>query len=313
MIENSLLLKNIKWQDALDQIVTLPYALQQEALKKFRKKFKLKVSEQWNTTFGKDSLYQAWTFIEPMIQLYNANREVIRDFIKNLKEWTIVEIGGGNGTLWQNFFSGHSKGEFILIDPVKDSHDTVIKHFPDTVSFTSIIQPVEQVIIPHADVIVCSLMLHHIPGFNTDHNKCLGINSVGKSEIIKRFLQSIRCRNGICIINESDIYTDIDLAPHDPVLIHRLIDSYIKRAGKSVAMKIDDPAVPITVRKKLELVMIHWLIDQVEIAGQSPLSKRDIYELDTIHWLELFQRVGANIINHGFTDKWHLFHQYIIK
>jgi hypothetical protein len=313
MVKHSQAGKDNKWQKKLDQVLSLPIAWQREALKKIRKEINTTIDEQWNTDFGKNSLYQAWSEIDPMRGLYNTNRKIIRDFLADKKKWIIIEIGGGNGALWKDFFQDNSEGTFILIDPVKNSHNAVSSELPGRITFRSIIEPVENVSLPAADIIVCSLMLHHIPGFDMAHNKRFGINSPGKYDILCRFLQSIRIRNGICIINESDIYTDIDLPPDDPVLIHRLIDSYIKRAGKSVAKKIDDPDISGSVKKRLELILIHWLIDQVEIAGAAPVQARDVYELDTIEWLKLLALSGAKIINHKFTDDWHLFHQYIIK
>jgi len=302
------------WTERLNKVIALPQRHQRDALRILGRSFSPNISEEWNTQFNQDSLYEAWSQILPMRNLYEVNRNIINKKLEEISDFTIVEIGGGNGALWRNLLNKNSKGNFILIDPVEDSHNSVAQNIPDSVNFTSIksrIQDLEN--IPSADIIVCSLVLHHIPGADKAENLKYGIESQGKADIISRLLEGIRKKDGILILNESDVYTDIKMPAKSHFLFHRLIDSYVRRCAKSISFMMEFEEISDDLYKKLEHIIIKWCINQVEIACNASLTERDVYELDMIHWLELFENVGANVISHKISDEWHLFHQYILK
>ena len=92
------------WEKIIDQILILPQNQQHQALLNVRRNLKIHIKEEWNSEFGQESLYEAWSLTEPMQNIYNKNRTIIREFLNNKKNWIIVEAGGGNGSLWRDFF-----------------------------------------------------------------------------------------------------------------------------------------------------------------------------------------------------------------
>jgi hypothetical protein len=307
-------MKDAIWTERLNKIITLPQRHQRDAIRVLSRNFKQIINENWNTLFGPESLYEAWSNILPMRNLYEVNRNVISKIISEKQNFTILEIGGGTGALWKNFFTSKHNGNYILIDPVEDSHIAVSKVIPENIPFFSLKKGIQQIeTLPNADIIICSLMLHHIPGIEYHENIKYGIESLGKGDILKKMLQSIKENDGIIILNESDVYTDIKLPPKSHLLYHRLIDSYVRRAAKSIAFMMETEDIQDELYLKLEQIILSWSLDQIEIVGNADLDKRDVYELDTIHWQELFDKIGAEIVNHKVTDEWHLFHQYILK
>ena len=301
------------WLDALTDIVSLPRARRRTALAELCRSRRGESPEEWNTTFDHDSLYEAWSQTPPMLDLYAANHDVLRPFLDDRGGWDIVEIGGGNGGLWRGFFHPEARGTLTVIDPVADAHRAVASRLPEGVEFHSIVAPVERAEIPTADVVVCSLMLHHVAGLDAEQRYRYGLSGPGKHEILQRILASVAPRNGICILNESDVYTEVDLPPGDTILIDRLIDSYVSRAGAAVAQMLDRPDLEPSLERRLEAVLLHWCLEQVERAGTCPRADRDVYELDTPMWRTVLERAGAQLVSHRFTDDWNLFHQWVFK
>ena len=300
------------WQDALNDILALPRAKRREALKQLRKHLPSDPSEEWNTTFGANSLYEAWSTVGPMQGIYEHNRDVIRKYLEGRDAWHVVEVGGGNGALWRGFFGESAQGTFTLVDPVADAHEAVASALPEGVVFQAVVAPVETVNISEADVLVCSLMLHHVAGLDVEQRYGYGLIGPGKHELLQGFLRCVRSRDGICILNESDIYTELDLPPEDPILMDRLIDSYISRAGMAVAAALAQPGLDSSLKHRLEAILLRWCIDQVELAGTCPRAERDVYELDTPCWKRVLERAEARILSHRFTDDWNLFHQWVL-
>lgn len=253
-------MKNNIWTERLNKILTLPQRHQRDALRILSRSFKPSDSETWNKRFDQDSLYESWSQILPMRNLYEVNKNVINKKLSELQNFTIVEIGGGNGALWRNLFNPNQKGTFILIDPTEESHEAVKKAIPSNIEFISIKKSVEELNqIPEADIIVCSLVLRFIPGTEKEENKKYGIDRIGKAQIIRKILESIRIKNGILIINETDVYTDIKIAPKTHFLFHSLIDSNIRRLAKSISFMMETEELTEDLFKKLELIIINWL------------------------------------------------------
>ncbi|MDP6775723.1 MAG: class I SAM-dependent methyltransferase [Candidatus Latescibacteria bacterium] len=301
------------WLDALTAVVALPRSKRRAALDELCESNRDESPEDWNTAFGRESLYDAWSQTPPMLSLYAANHGVLRPFLDSRRDCHIVEIGGGNGALWGGFFGPEARGSFTLIDPVQDAHRAVATRLPEGIEFHSRVTPVEQAEMPGGDVVVCSLMLHHVAGLDAEQRYAYGLTGPGKHEILQRILASIQPQDGICILNESDVYTEIDLPPDGPILIDRLIDSYVTRAGLAVAQALESADLDPSLRRRLKAVLLHWCLDQVERAGTCSRADRDVYELDTPRWRTTLERAGAQLISHRFTDDWHLFHQWVFR
>jgi len=306
-------MKNKFWSEKINYIISLPQGHQRDAVRKLRATFPENIGEEWNSEFGKDSLYEAWSQILPMQNIYGLNKMTINKHIKDLTNFTILEVGGGNGALWRNFFNENHKGNFILVDSNENAHKAVKETLPKSINFESVNKNIQDTEIPEADIIVCSLALHHVPGITLYENKKYGVESFGKQDIIEKFLKSIRPKNGILILNESDIYTDIKLKPRTPFLYQKLVDSYIRRACKAIIYTMEAEGTSEDLYQKLEKVIIKWSLEQIERAGNASLQERDVYELDAIHWLDLFENAKAEIVSHKNSDEWNLFHQYILK
>ena len=152
------------WSSDLDELILLPRAAQYDALQRLRASHTDFNREEWNTAFGESSLYEAWTQLPFMQSLYGHNRGVIHGALGDRQDWHIVEIGGGNGVLWDGVFAEHRPGLLTLIDPHPEAHMAVAGRLPQHVVFNSIVEHVEAAEVRDADLVVCSLTLHHVRG-----------------------------------------------------------------------------------------------------------------------------------------------------
>ncbi len=299
------------WRQQLQQFLTLPRSHQFEALQRLREVAgQNSVGEEWNSVFGVQSVYEAWTQLPLMQHVYVANRAILRPLLEQHSLWHLIEIGGGNGALWQGFFHAQERGVLTLIDPNPEVHATVAAVLPAGIELHSHIARVENVELPEADGIVCSLMLHHIAGLDHDQRSLFQMDGPGKKEILQRCVQAIRTRRGICLLNEADVYNEIDLEPGDPVLIEHFIDVYVRRAAMAVATALEQNTIDRSLKQRWEIILRHWCLDQVDLALVS-WEERDVYELDVAQWLRLLRQAGARILSHSYTDEWYLFHQYV--
>ncbi|WP_232374950.1 class I SAM-dependent methyltransferase [Mycolicibacterium mengxianglii] len=268
--------------------------------------------EAWNTTFGSDSLYEAWTQLPFVHDIYAHNRAVIAGTLQERTDWHVVEVGGGNGALWDGLLDALAPGTFTLIDPNPNAHDVVGRRLPATVDFRPVIADVKDATIPDADVIVCSLTLHHHPGRDAAQRAEFGMKGDGKLEIAQRFVEALRPRNGIGILNEADCYNEIDLGPGDEVLVDHFLDVYVRRTARAVARAIDDAPPDSTLRRRWEAILRQWCLDQIDYA-YAPRKARDVYELDAASWLRLLRSAGATHTEHRYSDQWNLFVQYLFR
>ena len=299
------------WQNQLRQFLILPRAQQFDALKGLREVVgQNSTEEEWNSVFGTQSVYEAWTQLSLMQHIYVANRAILRPLLEQRSPWHLVEIGGGNGALWQGFFHAQERGVLTLIDPNPEVHTTVASVLPSGIELHSHIARVENVELPEADAVVCSLTLHHIAGLDRDQRSIFQMDGVGKREILQRCVQAVRTRHGLCLLNEADVYNEIDLEPSDPALIEHFIDVYVRRAAMAVATALEQSTVDISLKQRWEIILRHWCLDQVDLALSSR-EERDVYELDVAHWLQLLRQAGAKVLSHTYTDEWYLFHQYV--
>jgi hypothetical protein len=297
------------WQELLHHTIILPRAQQFGTIQQWRTERNEQQLEAWNSAFGPASLYEAWAQLPLMQGLYKSNRTVLRRVLDGRSSWHVVEIGGGNGALWQHFFSTQEQGTFTLIDPQPEVHAAVAARLPENITFHSIVAPVEQASIPEADALICSLTLHHIAGLDRAQRRSFGFTGDGKQEVLQRFVQALADRQGVGILNEADCYNEIDLPSRDPVLIEHFLDVYVRRAAMAVATALETE-VDEGLRNRWEVILQHWCLDQIEHALVAR-AERDVYELDVVHWLTLLKQAGAQLQNHQYTDEWYLFQQYI--
>jgi hypothetical protein len=137
-----------------------------------------------------------------------------------------------------------------------------------------------------------------------------GLRGPGKLELLLRFVAALRARRGLCLLDEANIYTEIDLAPEDPLLVDNLIETYVNRAGMAVAAELEQEGLDANLRVRLEAILLRWCIDQAERAACATLPERDVYELDAASWRALLEGAGAKIHGSRFTDPWHIFMQW---
>jgi methyltransferase family protein len=300
------------WATHLNALCALPRAQQHAALAELRAHVEGPAGEAWNTTFGPDSLYDAWTRIGFVDEIYVRNRAVVADTLQGRTHWHVVEVGGGNGVLWHGLLDTLGPGTLTLIDPNPNAHDALRRRLSDTVDFRSVVAEVQNADIPDADVIVCSLTLHHHPGRTAAQRVAYGMTGDGKLEILQRFVKALRPRNGIGLLNEADVYNEIDLAPGDDVLVDHFLDVYVRRTARAVASAIAaaPPSWPLTPR--WEAILRHWCLDQVDYAFVAR-EARDVYELDVATWVDLLRAADARDVEHRYTDQWNLFVQYVFR
>jgi hypothetical protein len=173
-----------------------------------------------------------------------------------------------------------------------------------------VVGTVEEAEIPEAETIVCSLTLHHVAGIDTEQRQGYGLSGPGKTEILRRFVAALRARRGIGILNEADVYNEIDLPPNDPTLVDHFIDVYVRRCAMAIVDALGIVAADTSVRQRWEAIVRHWCIAYVAQSA-APTALRDVYELDVARWLKLLRRAGATVQAHHHTDPWYLFHQYV--
>jgi len=298
------------WQADLHRIVVLPRAQQYAALKELLARRDACPAEEWNAAFGAASLYEAFTQLPDAQLAYRANRAVVRSALEARPDWRLVEVGGGNGVLWRDFFHHDERGQFTLVDPVAETHEIVAALLPRGVVFHSVLAPIEQAALPDADVVNCSLILHHIAGLDADERRRHGLSGPGKRETLEHIVAALRPRGGIGILTEADTYHDLALAPGDPLLVERFMDSYVRRGALMVAEALAHAEADATLRQRWEVLLRHWFLDQIDKAFV-PLAERDVYELDAPRWRQVVRDAGAEMQSSQYVDEWRIMVQYV--
>lgn len=267
--------------------------------------------EEWNTQFGSESLFQAWTSSPLMQALYAKNSAVIRPILDRNPGWRVIELGGGDGRIW-DLLRPDDRGEILLIDPQPEVHAQVASRLPTGVSLQSVVDVAQA---PaqwgQADLVLCSLTLHHVAGVDKQQRETVGLTGPGKLEVLRRAKAALQDRQGILVLNEASVHCEIDLPVGDPELTDNLIDSYLRRCARAMLDAIDaQPSHPMAGQW---LSIAHrWCLDQIAVA-ELPLSERDVYELDVVRWMALLDRAGFAVETQGFSDPYRLFSQYICR
>jgi hypothetical protein len=200
---------NPTWSVMLDALCELPRARQYAALSEVRETDPRAYAEPWNTAFGPDSLYDAWTQLPFVHSIYRHNRVPIARILAGRTAWSVVEIGGGNGALWDGLLAHLGPGPLTSIDPHHEAHEAVGRRLPSNVEFRSVVAKVGDSEIPASDVVVCSLTLHHHAGRDATQRAAFGMSGEGKEDILRRVVASVRDRRGVGILNKPTATTKL--------------------------------------------------------------------------------------------------------
>ena len=267
--------------------------------------------EEWNSRFGDKSLFQAWTSSPLMQSLYAKNTQVIRPVLDRTPNWRVVELGGGDGRIW-DLLRPDDQGEILLIDPQPEVHLQVASRIPSGVTLHSVVDLAQAPAAwGQADLVLSSLTLHHVAGLDAEQRAEMGLQGPGKLEVLRRAKAALAERQGLLVLNEASVHCEIDLAPSDPELIDNLIDSYLRRCTQALLDGIEqEPGHPMA--DQWLSVAHRWCLDQITV-GSLPLAERDVYELDVRRWLKLLSRAGFRVESHQFSDPYRLFCQYLCR
>ncbi len=304
---------DVQVERSLNALLALPRSEQPAAVEALCCALPAAEEEPWNTAFGPTSLYHAFTRCSVAQTLHAANRAVLRPRLDARPGFRVIEVGGGNGALWEGLLRTDDHGEIVVVDPHPDGADGVRRVAPPGVRVRHIQAPVEDADLPDADGVVSSLVLHHIAGADRAQRASVGLAGNGKLEALEHLRGALALRDGWMVLNEADIYCDLGLAPGDPLLIDRLLDSYVRRCAVAI---VDDLRTRTDADAALKArwlqILRDWSLAQVQLAGNASYAARDVYELDVVSWLALLDRAGLAVESRRFTDRWMLFHQYVL-
>ncbi len=295
-------------------VLSLPRQVQPTAIESLLGKLpKQDIPEVWNTAFGPESLYEAWSQTRVARGVYTANVDVLRAHLDRRPNWRVLEVGAGNGALWRRLLQPDDQGSLVLVDPVTDAHDQVRQAMPPGVSLESRVGRIESLTdLPDVDAVVCSLTLHHVAGRSAAERAEHGLAGAGKCEVLQAFGDALRARDGILLLNEADIHCEIDLPPGDPMLRDRLIDSYVRRCGLAMLDDLATLGLDPSLSARFEHILRYWCLEQVRLSD-SPLEERDVYELDVGRWREVLAKAGLAVERVQSTDAYGLFFQYLCR
>ena len=298
---------------AVQDLLGMPRGEQLDALLRLQARLAPPASiEAWNTSFGPGSLFDAWTRAPITRALYRANAALLADTLADQRDWRAIEVGGGDGRLWKDLLDDDAQGTLWVVDPHEEPHQQVRSVVPPGVSVRSLQCFVQDADLPEADLLVCSLTLHHVAGQDASQRQDVGLDGPGKLEVLRAFRDALAPRNGLLILNEADVHCDIDLAPGDPILADRLFDSYVRRCAASLLHAIAHEDATDELRARWWTILRRWCLDQLNAVGVS-IDRRDVYELDVPRWMSLLDDAGFHVVDRGFTDRWSLFHRYVCR
>lgn len=292
-------------REGLAALLRLPRTLQPGAVAALCEELAAaRPEEDWNTSFGEDSLFDAWTSCALTQGIYRANRAVLSSHLGQRRGWRVLELGGGDGRLWEGCAL---PGALEVVDPAEGVHERLAGQLPETLELTSRAQRAEELGPFEADAVVCSLTLHHVAGRSAEERARHGLEGPGKLEVLQRLREGLVARGGLLLLNEADIFCELELPPGDPVLVDNLIDSYLRRCGRALLAELDAGGDP-----RLEPILHRWCLEQIA-RSELPVAERDVYELDVPRWERLLERAGFRVVSRASTDRWGLFFQYVCQ
>lgn len=264
--------------------------------------------EVWNTRFGPGSLFEAWTAT-------SIARRVHREIVAELRPrvatpgWRLVEVGGGDGSIWADVLVDAAPGEVFVVDLVPEAIDQVRARVPASVTVHGHIGSIQDAPLPDCDGLICSMTLHHVAGWDASERAEHGLVGPGKKEILEAFGVALRPRDGMGLLVEADVDCDLDLASGSPELAEHIFDSYLRRCGRAILADIADPSAPAAFKDRWHGLLRHWFLEQLSVA-EVPVAQRDVYELTVPRWTQLIADAGLCLDAHRNVDDWALFQLY---
>ncbi len=281
------------------RLLTLPRQLQPEALERLLESLGPAPRERWNTAFGPDSLFDTWTRTTLTRGLYAANALALRPRLQ--PGWRALEIGGGDGRLWASLLTPKDRGWLAICDPAAEVQEQIARRLPGGVEQVSLRGRVEEVELPgRLDVVVCSLTLHHVAGRDAAERASVGMSGPGKREVLERIRSALK-PDGLLVLNEADVFCEVELPPGDELLVDNMLDSYVRRCARALLDEPDD--------ERIDAIVHLWCLEQVRLA-HAPIESRDVYELDVTRWVEVLESAGFQV-RRRCTDPYGLFWQYL--
>jgi SAM-dependent methyltransferase len=298
----------------LAEALTQPRNRQPEAVKELSARIEIGSPEEWNSKFGPESLFDAWTGNHLVQGIYQANAKTLQSHLR--PGWRVIEIGGGDGRLW-SMLPDLPPGELWVVDPSAGVHERLQAELGDRIKVHGIQALIQDALpsLPKVDAVVCSLTLHHVAGRDAQERANHGMSGPGKLEVLQGLRHILQDREGLLLLNEADVHCDLELASGDPLLRDRLLDSYVRRTAKALCREmsqLERDGDPENRLPRLLMLVKHWCLDQVQMA-ELPIAERDVYELDVPRWLALFDQAELDLLERGFTDDSLLFHRYLLR
>ncbi len=276
--------------------------------------------EAWNSTFGPGSLFEAWTRTSIAQDVHSALASQVRRYAK-IPGFVMLDIGGGNGSLWKRVFDGTESGTLIVVDKLESAVHTVASAVQDVewadgagVSVRGLVGPVEDALteLPACDALICSMTLHHVAGADAEDRAAHGLSGIGKTEILAGFGNALRERNGRGFLVEAHVDCDLDLAPGDPQLADNIFDSYMRRCGRSILADVrraEAEGTDADVLPRWRGLLRYWFLEQLAVVD-APIAERDVYELTMPRWSALVERAGLQAESVAAVDGHGLFVLY---
>jgi len=296
------------WSGRLGELLELPQAQQVDAARALLEQAPAPMPEAWNSRFGPGSLFDAWTRTTIARQAHRALAAVVLPTVRQ-PTFSVVEVGAGNGRLWASVLDDDDRGRLTVVDPVPEAIEQVRAVVPAGVEVVGIEGCVEDVDLPQADLIVCSMTLHHLAGRDAAERARHGLTGPGKAEVLTSMRRSL-LPGGRLVLLEADIHCEVDVPSGDPSLRDAIFDSYVRRCGRSIVeADLGAGGGDADLRARWEALLRHWFLGQLAVADL-PVAERDVYELEVSGWLQLLATAGFEVTSHRFTDRWKLFHLY---
>jgi len=299
----------VGWGARVGELLRLPPGQQVAAARAILDEAPEAIPERWNSRFAEGSLFEAWTRTTIARQAHAALADAAAPHLAG-PGFHAVEIGAGNGALWAELLTPTSRGTLTVVDPVAEAVAQVAAVVPPGVELHPVVRPVQEVELPAADLVVCSMTLHHVAGRDAAERRRHGLAGPGKREVLEAIGGALAPRQGRGLLVEADIHCEVDRPPGDPQLREAIFDSYVRRCARSI-LEADLGGAPVSddLRARWEALVRHWFLGQLEVAEVS-VAERDVYELEVAGWLELVQRADLHVVGHRFVDDWRLFHLY---
>jgi len=264
--------------------------------------------EAWNSRFGPGSLFEAWTATRIARSVYAALSAELRPIVAK-PGFRILDVGGGDGSVWRSVLDGSERGEIVVIDVLPEAIQAVRDAVPAGVEVHGLVGPVQDLPLPEADALVCSMTLHHVAGIDAVQRAQHGLSGVGKRETLAAFGAALAARGGVGLLVEADVDCELDLPPGSPVLADNILDSYLRRCGRSILDDLQDEPPDSSLAERWRGLLRYWCLEQLSVATL-PIEDRDVYELSAPRWAALIADTGLHLEGHRGVDDYALFYLY---